>query len=197
MNKILAILALAFTTSAFAGGAGVTTEFESEYGKNGASDSHSISVAPYYKFDNGIKADVKFEGGRDNGQVNGSNNPIDGLIEARIRKDVQVYDKFYAGLRLGIGEKINGSNKAGNTVDFGYYTVEPMFTYKATDVLSFNTSVRFRNAFNTTDVAYKTTTYKVGAAYKVTKEDEVGVKFFEKYGDSRTQGFELTYSRGF
>ena len=191
MKKIFTIFAMMVSASAFAGGAGVTTEFESEYGKNGGADSHSISLAPYYKFDNGIKADVKFEGGRDNGKVDGNNNPIDGLIEARVRKDIQVYDKFYAGLRLGIGEKINGSNKAGNTVDFGYYTVEPMFTYKTTDALSFNTSVRFRNAFNTTDVAYKTTTYKV------TKEDEVGVKFFEKYGDSRTQGFELTYSRGF
>jgi hypothetical protein len=197
MKKIFTILAMVVSASAFAGGAGLTTEFESEYSRNGGSDSNSISLAPYYKFDNGIKADVKFEGGRDHGTTDGSNKPIDGLIEARVRKDFNVVGAFYAGLRLGIGEKMNGENKAGQTVDFTYYTVEPMFTYKATDALSFNTSVRFRNAFDTSAVAYKTTTYKVGTAYKITNQDEVGVKFFEKYGDSRTNGFEVAYTRGF
>lgn len=197
MKKILAILALAVSSTAFAGGAGVTTEFESEYGKNGASDSNSISVAPYYKFDNGIKADVKFEGSRDTGTTNGSNKPIDGLIEARVRKDFAIADNLSAGLRLGIGEKMNGENKAGNTVDFTYYTVEPILTYRATDALSFNTSYRYRNAFNASNYKYSTDTYKVGVAYKVTKEDEIGAKYFEKYGDTRSNGFELVYSRGF
>jgi len=199
MKKILAILALAVSSTAFAGGAGVTTEFESEYGKGqyNGQDSNSISVAPYYKFDNGIKADVKFEGSRDRGTVNGDNKSIDGLIEARVRKDYNVYGPLSAGLRLGIGEKFNGENKAGQTVDFGYYTVEPILTYKATDALSFNTSYRYRNAFNTSNYAYKTNTVKVGAAYKLTKEDEIGAKYFEKYGDFRSNGFELVYSRGF
>lgn len=197
MNKILAILALAISSSAFAGGAGVTTEFESEYGKNGGPDSHAISLAPYYKFDNGIKADVKFEGSRDNGTTNGNNNPIEGLIEARVRKDYQVYGPVSAGLRLGVGEKFNGSNKAGQTVDFSFYTVEPIITYTATNALSFNASYRYRNAFNTSDVAYRTNTGKVGVAYKLTQQDEVGVKYFEKYGDTRSNGFELLYSRGF
>jgi hypothetical protein len=191
MKKILTILSLALSASAFAGGSGVTMEYEGEYGqgKDSGTNGSSVSVAPYIKFGEGWKADVKFEGGRDFGQTNGENNSIDGKIEARIRKDVKLTDKFSAGLRLGIGEKFAGK-------DFSYYTVEPIVTYKLTEPWSVNASARYRNAFDTSN-NYQTTTYKVGTAYKVTKEDEVGLKYFEKYGDSRSNGFELVYSRGF
>lgn len=197
MKKILALVALALSSAAFAGGSGVTMEYEYENGQKGASDSNSISVAPYIKFGDNWKADVKFEGSRDTGKVNGNEKPLDGLIEARIRKDIEVVSNLYAGLRLGVGEKINGENTAGKTVDFTFYTVEPILTYKATDALSFNTSYRYRNAFNPGNYHYSTDTYKVGAAYKFTKEDEVGVKYFEKYGDMRSNGVELVYNRGF
>lgn len=198
MKKILAILALAtLTTAAFAAGSGITTEFEVENGRNGASDGRSISLAPYYKFDNGIKADLKFQGARDVGKDSaGNNNSIDGSVEARVRKDYALTPRVSAGLRLGIGEKLNGTNKAGQTVDFGYYTVEPILTYKATDALSFNTSYRYRDAFSS-DQDYKTNTAKLGVSYKVTKQDEVGAKYFEKYGDVRTNGMEFVYTRGF
>jgi hypothetical protein len=198
-SKLLAALMLSagLIGTAFAG-AGVTTEFELENGRNGNADSRALSVAPFYKFDNGIKADIKLEGNRDNGHdVAGNNNSIGGLIEARVRKDYALTDRISAGLRLGVGEVLNGSNKAGQTQDFSYYTVEPILTYKATDALSFNTSYRYRNAFSQEDHSYKTNTAKVGVAYKLTQQDEVGAKYFEKYGDTRSNGVEFVYTRGF
>lgn len=198
-SKLLTALLLSagLVGSAFAG-AGVTTEFEVENGKNGNADSRAISVAPYYKFENGIKADVKLEGSRDTGHdAAGNNHSVGGSIEARVRKDYSLTDRISAGLRLGIGENINGTNKAGQTVDFTYYTVEPIVTYKVSDVLSLNTSYRYRNAFNQDNYTYKTNTAKVGAAYALTKQDEVGLKYFEKYGDTRTNGVEFIYIRGF
>lgn len=200
MKKTLVIIALALVTgTAFAGNAGVTTEFEGEYGKgkDSGTNGSSISVAPYYKFGDGWKADVKFEAGRDTGTEDGNVKPLDGKIEARIRKDYKLTDNLSAGLRLGIGEKFNGSNNAGTTTDFAYYTVEPIVTYKVTEPWSVNASWRYRNAFDASNYSFSTNTYKVGTAYKITKEDEVGVKYFEKYGDSRSNGFELVYSRGF
>lgn len=188
-------MALAFATSAFAG-AGITTEYEIERSDNGGSNSHSFSVAPYVKLDNGYKVDVKLEGARDDGTVSGSNHGIDGLIEPRVRRDFAITDKASLGFRVGVGRKFNGENKAGETVDFTYYTLEPIATYKATNALSFNTSYRFRNSFGS-EQAYLTRTAKVGVAYALTKQDEIGAKYFVKRGDSESHGVELVYSRGF
>ena len=195
MKKILALLALVTATSVFAG-AGITTEYEIEHGEKGGSNSRSVSVAPFVKLDNGWKFDVKLEGARDEGQVAGSNHNIDALVEPRARKDIAITDKTSVGLRVGVGRKFNGENKAGQTVDFAYYTVEPIATYKATDALSFNTSYRFRNSFDN-DTAYLTRTAKVGVAYALTKQDEVGAKYFVKRGDAESHGVELVYARGF
>jgi hypothetical protein len=191
MKKIFTILAMVVSASAFAGGSGVTMEYEGEYGKgkDAGTNGSSVAVAPYIKFGDGWKADVKFDAGRDFGQEDGQNKSIDGKIEGRIRKDIKLTDSFSAGLRIGVGEKFAGK-------DFSYYTVEPIVTYKATQQLSFNASARYRNAFDTAN-NFQTTTYKLGTAYKVTNEDEVGVKYFEKFGDSRANGFELVYTRGF
>lgn len=191
MKKIFTILAMMVSASAFAGGSGVTMEYEGEYGqgKDSGTNGSSVAVAPYIKFGDGWKADVKFDAGRDFGQTDGQNNAIDGKIEARIRKDFKVTDNLSAGLRLGVGEKFAGQ-------DFTYYTVEPIVTYKVTQPWSVNASARYRNAFNTAN-NFQTTTYKIGTAYKVTNEDEVGVKYFEKFGDSRSNGYELVYTRGF
>lgn len=189
MKKIFTVLALCFAFAAHAETAGVTTEFEIEKGKNGGADSKSVSVAPYIKLGNGLKLDVKFEGGRDGGSVAGENHPLESKVEARVRKDIKLTDNVSVGLRLGVGEVLAAR-------DFSYYTIEPMVGLKAAKELSFNTSYRYRNAFDT-DNHFKTNTFKVGTAYKVTEQDEVGLKYFEKYGDSRSNGVEFVYSRGF
>ena len=90
----------------------------------------------------------------------------------------------------------NGTNKAGNTVDFGYYTVEPKAEYMITPQLSALASYRFRNGFSDSD-NYLTRTAKVGAGYAVTKNDLVEVKYFQKRGDQSSNGIELGYTRGF
>lgn len=198
MKKILAIMALAaFSTAALAGGAGVMTEFEVENGKNGAADSRTISVAPFYKFDNGIKADVKFEGSRDTGSVAGNNNDITGAVEARVRRDYALTNRLSAGLRLGIGQKLNGTSKTGLTEDFGYYTIEPIAHYELTDRVGLHVSYRYRNAFDANDYAFKTNTAKFGFNYALTKQDTVGLKYVETYGDTRSNGVEFKYVRGF
>ena len=191
MKKILAIIALAFAGTAFAGNTGITMEYEYERGEgpDKGTNGSSVSLAPYYKFGDGWKADVKFESGRDFGDIDGVNNPIDSKIEARIRKDYKVATNLKLGLRLGIGEKFTDH-------DFTYYTIEPIMTYNLTDAWSVNTSYRYRNAFNTSN-NFSTDTYKIGTAYKITPDNEVGVKYLQKYGDARTQGIELVYTHGF
>jgi len=196
MKKIFAILALAASASAFAG-SGVSFEFERERGTASPNTmSNTIKVAPYYKFDNGIKADIQFGGSRDDGQVSGNNNALENTVEARAQKLYEVYPGLHLGARLGVGQVLNGTNSAGKTVDFGYYTVEPKAEYMITPQLSALASYRFRNGFSDSD-NYLTRTAKVGAGYAVTKNDLVEVKYFQKRGDSSTNGVEIGYTRGF
>ena len=83
MKKIFAILALAFTASAFAE-SGVSFEFERERGTASPNTmSNTVKVAPFVKLDNGVKLDLQFGGSRDDGQVSGNNNALENTVEAR------------------------------------------------------------------------------------------------------------------
>jgi hypothetical protein len=196
MKKIFAILALAATASAFAE-SGVNFEFERERGTASPNTmTNTVKVAPFVKLDNGVKLDLQFGGSRDDGQVSGNNNALENTVEARAQKLVEVYPGLKLGARLGVGQVINGTDSAGKTVDFGYYTVEPKAEYALTNKLSALASFRFRNGFSDSD-NYLTRTWKAGAGYAVTKQDVVEVKYFQKRGDQSTNGVELGYTRSF
>ena len=196
MKKIFAILALAFTASAFAE-SGVSFEFERERGTASPNTmTNTVKVAPFVKLDNGVKLDLQFGGSRDDGQVSGNNNALENTVEARAQKLYEVYPGLHLGARVGLGEVINGVNASGKTVDFGYYTVEPKAEYALTNKLSALASFRFRNGFSDSD-NYLTRTYKAGAGYAVTKQDVVEVQYFQKRGDYNTNGVELGYTRSF
>ena len=196
MKKIFAILALATTASAFAQ-SGVEVEFERERGTASPNTlNNTVKVSPYYKFDNGVKADIMFEGNRDDGSVSGNKQPLQNAIEARVQRMYEVYPDLKLGARLGVGEYFNGVNTSGNSVDFGYYTVEPKAEYMLGHGFSALASWRFRNGFNSSD-NYLTRTAKLGAGYAVTKQDEVEIKYYQKRGDTNANGIELGYTRGF
>ena len=185
MKKIFAILALSITGTAFAGG-GVGFEFERERGNNSPNTfENTVSVAPYYKFDNGVKADIKFYGSREDGD-----KTIENKVEARVQKMWEVYPAVKLGARVSIGEKFT------STKDYSYYTFEPKASYGLTDALSLQASYRYRNAFDTAN-NYETRTTKLGFDYELTKKDEVGVRYLMKRGDSDTNGVELAYTRSF
>jgi hypothetical protein len=196
MKKIFAVLTMTMVSSAFAGG-GVTTEFERERQTQSPNTmSNTIKVAPYYKFDNGVKADIMFAGARDDGSVAGNNNPIENQIEARVQKMFEVLPGTKLGARVSIGEMFNGTNTAGKTVDFTYYTVEPKASYALTKDLSINAAWRYRNGTSAAD-NYQTRTWKFGPDYALTKQDEIGARYLIKRGDTNSNGVELTYSRAF
>ena len=197
MKKLLAILALAISGTAVAGG-GVSFEVERERGIDAPNTmSNTVKVAPYYKFDNGIKADIQFGASRDDGQVNGNNNPLDASIEARVQKLWEVYPGLKLGGRVGLGEKFNSTaDQSGKTTDFSYYTIEPKGSYALTQDLSLAAAWRYRNAFSNT-VNYQTRTWKVGLDYALTRNDELGFRYLVKRGDEQTNGVEISYTRGF
>jgi hypothetical protein len=187
MKKIFTILAMVVSSSAFAGGAGVGFEFERERGNNAPHTfENTISVAPYYKFDNGVKADIKFYGSREDG----SNKELENKVEARVQKMWEVFPNVKLGARTSIGELFSSAK------DFSYYTIEPKASYALTNDFSLQAAYRYRNAFNTSN-NYQTRTTKLGFDYAVTKNDEVGVRYLMKRGDSDTNGVEVAYTRSF
>lgn len=196
MKKIFAILALAITGTAFAQN-GISFEWERERGTASPNTmENTVKVAPYVKLNNGVKLDLQFGASRDDGQVNGNNNAISNTVEARAQKMFDVTRSLKLGARVSIGEKFNGTNSAGKTVDFAYYTIEPKAEFLITENLSALASYRFRNGFSDSD-NYLTRTAKAGFGYAVSKKDVVEVKYFEKRGDSNTNGVELGYTRSF
>ena len=188
MKKLFAVLALTLTASAFAGENGINFEFERERGINSPNSmENTFKFAPYYKFDNGVKADLQFGASREDG----SNQQLENSVEARVQKMWAVGTTgLKLGARFGLGEKFTTSK------DFSYYTIEPKAQYGLTDALSLKASWRYRNAFSDSN-NYETRTWKVGFGYDVTKKDEVEVKYFQKRGDSNTDGVILEYTRGF
>lgn len=195
MKKLITVLALVLSSSAFAG-AGVTYEFERERTTDSHTYSDTIKVAPYYKLENGVKFDVMFAGSRDDGTVSGNRNPIDSSIEARVQKLWELVPNFKLGLRTSLGEKFNSTaTKSGLTQDFGYYTIEPKATYSLGDV-TLATAMRYRDSF-IKDATYQTRTWKYGADYAVTKSSEVGFRYLVKRGDEKTNGVEFTFSQAF
>jgi hypothetical protein len=137
-----------------------------------------------------------FAGSKDDGQVAGNNNALENQVEARVQKLWEVLPSLKAGARVSVGEMVNGSNTAGKTVDFAYYTIEPKASYALTKDLSLAAAWRYRNALTDT-VNYQTRTWKIGADYALTKKDEIGTRYLVKRGDSNSNGVELIYSRSF
>lgn len=192
MKKILASILFMVSASVFAGGSGVVMEYDYDHGegKDSGKNSNSLSMAPYFKFGDGWTADVKLDTSRDIGQTNGKNKEIKDSLMGRIRKDWKLTEDLKVGVRLGLGERFTQSS------DYSFYTIEPMVQYNLTDAWNINALYRYRNSFDQTK-NYQTDTYKVGTSYKVTPNDEIGFKYAMKYGDSRANGLEFTYSRGF
>lgn len=188
MKKIFAILALSFAASAFADGHGINFEVEREReNKSPNTFSNTVKIAPYYKFENGLKADLQFGASRDDG----SNQQLDNSVEARLQKMWPVgMSSLKLGARLGLGEKFTTAK------DFSYFTIEPKAEYALTDALSLKTSWRYRNSFSDSN-NYQTRTWKIGAGYDVTKQDEVEFKYFMKRGDSDTNGVLVEYTHSF
>ena len=195
MNKLLVVLMAAFLSGTALAQSGINVELEREKDKTTNAYSNTVKVAPFTTVE-GFKLDVQLGAERQDGQVNGNNNPLTNTAEARVQKMVEVYPGLHLGARLGVGEVFNGVDQAGKTVDFGYYTAEPKAEYMLTDKLSALASWRFRDSFKDNN-EYLTRTWKAGFGYDVTKKDLVEVKYFKERGDTRSNGVALEYTRGF
>ena len=183
MKKVLAILAVAFASTAFAGGyAGV--EYEDQDGRNGTSDSVGTAVIVGYKDGN-----TSYSGKVSSSKESWSTGNISNQYEARIKHKYSVMNvNPYLGIRLG--EKVN------STSHFTYYAVDTGVVVPVAKAFDVDFSYRYRNAFETSN-NFQTNRIGVEGIYKVTKNDSVGLRFARSYGDSETNSIRLNLTHNF
>jgi hypothetical protein len=183
MKKVLAILAVAFASTAFAGGyAGV--EYEDQDGRNGTSDSVGTAVILGYKYGN-----TSYSGKVSSSKPSWGAGNISNQYEARIKHKYSVMNvNPYLGIRLG--EKIN------STSHFTYYAVDTGVVVPVAKTVDVDFSYRYRNAFDT-DNNFQTNRFGIEGIYKVTKNDSVGLRFARSYGDSETNSIRLNLTHNF
>lgn len=187
MKKVIisALIVLGLTGSAFAAGF-VGGEYEFEKSRKSNDTANTVEFFAGYKFQNNVKVDVKFEGTQ---AV--QSKEIDNILEARAKFEQLIYGPLKLNLRVSVGEHFT---QAGN---FPFYTIEPGLQLAANDKLGLNASYRYRNAFDEVKYKWETLTFNVGPYYKVTANDEVGVKYFRKTSDDQTEGFKVGYTHSF
>lgn len=183
MKKVLAILAVTFASTAFAGGyAGV--EYEDQQGRNGTSDSVGTAVILGYKDGN-----TQYSGKLSTSQAEFGNGNISTQYEARVKQKYNVYSVTpYVQGRLG--------EKVSSTKNFSYYAVDAGIVVPVTGKVDVDFSYRYRNAFNT-DNNFQTNRYGIEGIYKVTAKDSLGLRFARSYGDSETNSVRLNYTHSF
>lgn len=183
MKKILAILAMAISTGAFA--ASATIEYQDFDGVKGTSNGQQVLLAVKQDFNKNFAGDVKFSN-----QWKDQTNSLSSRTEVGLTGTEPV-----AGIglytRLAVGEKFTGTSK------FGYYSAEPGILVPVGKTgLTAKLAYRYQAPFETSNVD-TTRTWRAGVAYDLTKNDNIGVRYDRVRGDSNSNGVAVFYTRGF
>jgi len=185
MKKILAILALAATSSAFA--VTVTVDGQNSVPAAAGPDSNQITLSvkapinPLLSVDGAVQA-----------QSTETTNKLSSRLEAGLTAQKAIFGPVAGYARLGLGEKLSSSSEA-----FGYYSAEVGAIY-ATPVTGLTAKVgyRVRNAFSDNQAdSSKTVRYSV--SYALTKVDTIGVRYDDVRGDGAAKASAFFYTRGF
>ena len=180
MKKILAILALAISGTAFAAD---SVTVESQRINNASAAAQQQYVLGVKKQFSGFAGDLAFS----NAQTEGTN-----ALSTRIEAGATVSGPIGLYARVATGQKYS------NTADFSYYSVEPGIAAAVPGVagLTAKAGFRWRSAYDsaTND---QTHTARYSLAYAVSKNDAVAVKYDRVNGDSNQKIVAVAYTRGF
>lgn len=187
LAKLLAVVALLVSGAAQAGGyAGV--EYSNETKR--ADDTSSIkgAVVAGVKVDGGMDYSLKME----SSQADFGSGSISTGVEARARKNFGAIAGVtpYAGVRLG--------EKLSSTTHFSHYAFDAGVKFPIAGAISGDVGVRYRNAFDTINV-FQSTRYHATLAYALTKQDSIGLRYSQAYGDSGEEknAYRLSYTHSF
>jgi hypothetical protein len=180
MKKILAILALAISGTAFAAD---SVTVESQRINNAGAAAQQQYVLGVKKEFSGFAGDLAFS----NAQTEGTN-----ALSTRIEAGATVAGPIGLYARVATGQKYS------NTADFSYYSVEPGIAVAVPGVagLTAKAGFRWRSAYDSANND-QTHTARYSLAYAVSKIDTVAVKYDRVNGDSNQKIVSVAYTRGF
>jgi len=180
MKKILAILAVAISGTAFAAD---SVTVESQRINNAGAAAQQQYVLGVKKEFSGFAGDLAFS----NAQTEGTN-----ALSTRIEAGATVAGPIGLYARVATGQKYS------NTADFSYYSVEPGIAVAVPGVagLTAKAGFRWRSAYDSANND-QTHTARYSLAYAVSKIDTVAVKYDRVNGDSNQKIVSVAYTRGF
>ena len=180
MKKILAILAVAISGTAFAAD---SVTVESQRINNAGAAAQQQYVLGVKKEFSGFAGDLAFS----NAQTEGTN-----ALSTRIEAGATVAGPVGLYARVATGQKYS------NTADFSYYSVEPGIAVAVPGVagLTAKAGFRWRSAYDSANND-QTHTARYSLAYAVSKIDTVAVKYDRVNGDSNQKIVSVAYTRGF
>ena len=180
MKKILAILAVAISGTAFAAD---SVTVESQRINNAGAAAQQQYVLGVKKQFSGFAGDLAFS----NAQTEGTN-----ALSTRIEAGATVAGPVGLYTRVATGQKYS------NTADFSYYSIEPGIAVAVPGVagLTAKAGFRWRSAYDSANND-QTHTARYSLAYAVSKIDTVAVKYDRVNGDSNQKIVSVAYTRGF
>lgn len=182
MKKIFAILALAFTASAFAADS-VTLDVQNV---NNLSTADSKVYVLAVKHD--LTKNLVLDGQISNTQTDGT-KALSTRIETGLTASTELFGPIKGYTRVSVGQKFsNGS-------DFSFYSIEPGVT---APVGPFTAKLgwRYRSATNTSN-GDQTHTVRAALSYPLTKVDSIAVRYDRVTGDNDQKIWAMAYTRSF
>ena len=182
MKKILAILAVAISGTAFA--ADSFTVESQQISNSGSNGQHLYGLNVKKDINKNFVGDI----GISQVQTEGTN-----ALSTRIEAGATVLGPVGLYARVATGQKYS------NTADFAYYSVEPGIAIAVPRVAGLTAKVgyRWRSAFDSSANGDQTNTMRYGVSYALSKNDTVGVRYDRVNGDSTQKVWAVNYTRGF
>jgi opacity protein-like surface antigen len=186
MKKILAIIAIAISGTAFAGSITVEGAKINTVGGNDQMNSNftlSETVNKTFSVHTQLSS-----------TQTDNTNAVSTRLEVGGTATTPIYGPVTGYAKLAIGQKFSTAGSG----QFTYYSIEPGLSVPLSSSLTAKVGYRYRTAMDNPNVNKDTTdTVRVGVTYAISKKDAVGFRFDRITGDSRQDGYNVFYTRSF
>jgi hypothetical protein len=182
MKKIIAILAMAVVTTAFADS--VTVERQA-VNNIGSADQITAALTVKHDFNSMLSADI----GMSNTQTTGT-KALSTRLEVGMTTTAPVAGTVTGYVRGAVGEKY------ANTTSFAYYSIEPGIFMPVGPVVV-KAGYRYRSATDSSLNGDQTHTARLSVSYALTQNDTIGIGYDRVRGDNTQNITKVNYTRGF
>ena len=184
--KILAVATLLVAGSAQA--AGYTTfEYHQEEKRSDSSTKDKFGIVVGTKTAGGQDYSIKL----DTNQSQWGTGSVGSGVELRARQGFKIAGvNPYVGVRLG--------QKLATDESFSHYAADAGVKFPIVGALSGDIGARYRDAFSSGQ-AFQSTRYHAMVSYAITKNDSVGLRYSQAYGNTSEEknAYRVTWTHNF